>query len=119
MANCKVCNQKLSGRSDKKFCSVNCKNRYHIELRKATNIAVADIDKILHRNHSILYEILDDKKAQVKISRLILDKKKFNFKYHTHFNATAKGRIYYYVYDLAWVEFSDDEVLVVNKKKGE
>jgi len=109
---CKQCGKILSGRSDKIFCSVSCKNTYHKNLRKNTDKAVVTINKILHRNRSILYEIMKDKKGQIKINRRILDNKKFNYKYHTHFYVNSKGKTYYYVYDYAWMSFSDDEILI-------
>ena len=116
MTKCKICGNPLSGRSDKKFCSVRCKNYYHTNLRKVTDIAVKDINKILHRNRSILLEIMGKNKIQVKCPRLTLDNKKFNYKYHTHSNTNSAGKIYYFVYDFAWMSFSDDEVLIVRRR---
>lgn len=113
---CKICSKDISGRSDKKFCSVKCKNYYHTNLRKVTEIAVKEIDTILHRNRCILLEILGKHQSQVKIQRMVLDKKKFNFKYHTHSNINSSGKIYNYVYDFAWMTFSSDEILIVRKK---
>lgn len=116
MPKCKICNNEIIGRSDKKFCSVKCKNYYHVNLRRVTNIAVKEIDKILHRNRSILLEILGKNKTQIKVKRLILDGKKFNFKYHTHLIRNSVGKLYFYVYDFAWMEFSDNEILIVRKR---
>jgi hypothetical protein len=117
MSICKICKKNLVGRSDKKFCSPKCKNYYHLNLRKVTNVAVKQIDTILHRNRSILLEIMGKYKTQLKIGRIILDQKKFNFKYHTHFQVNSVGKTYFYVYDFAWMEFSDNEVLIVRKKE--
>ncbi len=113
---CKVCNIEITGRSDKKFCSVECKNYYHVNLRRVTDVAVRSINKILHRNRSILLEILGKRKTQIKVNRLVLDKKKFNFKYHTHIIRNSRGKLFFYVYDLAWMEFSDNEVLIVKRR---
>jgi hypothetical protein len=113
---CKICSSIISGRSDKKFCSPKCKNYYHTNLRKVTDIAVKEINKILHRNRSILLDILGKHKIQAKIERMVLDKKKFNFKYHTHFHTNSANKVYNFVYDLAWMEFSDNEVLIIRKR---
>ncbi|MGE5355858.1 MAG: hypothetical protein ACM3PT_06415 [Deltaproteobacteria bacterium] len=43
----------------------------------------------------------------------MLERKKFRFKYHTHTYINSKGKIYNYVYDLAWMSFSDDEILII------
>ena len=73
----------LTGRTDKTFCTVACKNEYHVRLRRATALVVQETDKILHRNRSILLEIMGKNKTQKKVDRLLLEKKKFRFNYFT------------------------------------
>ena len=119
MKKCKKCNKEiLFGRSDKLFCSIKCKNNYHKELRKKTNKIAIEIDEILHRNRSILYEFLGDNKKQLTIDRIRLEKMKFRFKYHTHYHINKNRKTFFYVYDLAWMQFSDDKILIVRKKIG-
>lgn len=115
MKKCKICQKKILGRSDKIFCSISCKSKYHFKLRIVTKSAVKSIDAILHRNRSILLEVMGKNRLQIKINRLILEKKKFRFKYHTHFHINSKNKIYHHLYDFAWMEFSDDEILIVRK----
>jgi hypothetical protein len=116
MVKCKICNNPVVGRNDKLFCSVKCKNYYHTNLRKVNQAAVLEIDTILHRNRSILLEIMGKYKTQLKCPRMALDKKKFNYKYHTHSNVNSAGKTYFFVYDFAWMAFSDDEVLIVRRR---
>lgn len=118
MNKCKICKKVIIGRKDKKFCSMACKSFYHRKLNEATNKETIPIDKILHRNRSILLEIIGKQKTQIKVNRIELDKKKFNFKYHTHFNTNSKGKTFYWLYDLAWMSFSNDEILIVRKRKN-
>lgn len=113
---CKICKNKLKGRSDKLFCSSKCKSYYHFKLKEVTKNATFEIDAILHRNRSILLEILGKQKTQLKILRLVLDKKKFNYKYHTHITVNSQQKIFYWLYDLAWMEFSNDEVLLIRRR---
>lgn len=113
---CKICSKLLVGRNDKLFCSVKCKNYYHVNLRKVTDKEVKELDTILHRNRSILLEVLGKRKGQITVDRMVLEKKRFTFKYHTHLHINSKGKTYYYVYDLAWMEFSNDEVLIIRKE---
>ncbi|PID69490.1 MAG: hypothetical protein CR989_01405 [Flavobacteriales bacterium] len=115
---CKICKKPLKGRSDKIFCSAKCKNYYHINLRKVTNIVATDIDIMLHRNRSILLEIMGKHKIQKKVNRRVLEKKKFNFKYLTHFHINKNGKMYHCIYDFAWMEFSDDEILIIRRRKN-
>jgi len=113
---CKICKKKYIGRTDKLFCSTGCKSFYHRKLRKVTRVAVIDIDEILHRNRAILLEVLGKNGVQKKVKRLTLVKKKFQFKYLTHFHINSQGKMYHHVYDFAWMEFSDDEILIVKRK---
>ncbi|MFD1552443.1 hypothetical protein [Putridiphycobacter roseus] len=69
----------------------------------------------MHRNRAILREIMGKNNLQKKISRLVLEKKDFKFKYLTHYHTNKHGKIYHYVYDFAWMEFSNDEILIVRK----
>jgi len=112
---CKICNTVFQGRSDKLYCSIRCKNYYHVNLRKVTNKVAIPIDRFLHRNRSILLEILGKNKSQKKVSRYLLEQKKFRFKYMTHYHINTKGKMYHYVYDISWMQFSDDEILINRK----
>jgi hypothetical protein len=103
-------------RKDKLFCSSDCKNYYHVNLRRSTFYHVKELDKVLHRNRSILLELLGKNGVQKKVKRLVLVKKKFQFKYITHFFINSQGKMYHHVYDFAWMEFSDDEILIVKRK---
>lgn len=117
MQKCKMCNKKVVGRSDKLFCSVSCKSKYHRKLSKATNKVTKQMDTILHRNRSILLEILGKRRAKIKVDRMVLEKKKFHFKYHTHTYTNSKGKTYFYLYDIAWMAFSTDTILLVRNCK--
>jgi hypothetical protein len=113
---CKICKKIIRGRTDKIFCSVDCKNYYHKHLRYVAKQAAIQINEYLKRNYSILLELLGKNKVQVKVYRNILEQKKFRFKYHTHSHINIKGKTFHYIYDIAWMEFSDDEILIVKKR---
>ncbi len=108
-----MCKEKISGRIDKIFCSNYCKSDYHVKLRRVNSLATYHIDKILHRNRSILLEILGKSAQKKKINKKILDEKKFNFSYVTSFGLNSKNKMYHYVYDFAWIKFSSNEILIV------
>ena len=113
---CKICNKKIVGRGDKIFCSITCKNKYHIKLRQVNTKFTNKIDIILHRNRSILLEVLGKNSSKKKLPRIILDNKKFNFNYLTSFHINSQGKTVHHVYDFSWLVFSDDEVLIQRKK---
>lgn len=112
---CKLCKNSFRGRSDKVFCSPKCKAIYHYKLNHVTKTTAQKIDCILHRNRSILLEIMGKNTVQKKIKRILLEQKNFHFKYITHYNINSKGKMYHHVYDFAWMEFSDDEVLIIRR----
>ena len=114
---CKICKKEIIGRHDKIFCSIQCKNDYHVKLRRVTNRATKKIDAILHRNRSILLELMGKNTKQKKISRLFLDKKHFNYSYITSFHTNKEGKIVHHVYDFSWMIFSDEEVLIRRKNQ--
>jgi hypothetical protein len=109
---CKLCKSTFEGRSDKIFCSPSCKALYHQKLKKVTNDATDDIDKILHRNRSILLEILGKVASSKKVSKMVLDQKKFNYTYVTSYHLNSQNKMVNYVYDFSWIVFSDKEVLI-------
>lgn len=113
---CKICNKNIVGRKDKIFCSLRCKNYYHVNLRRETDYEAKTIDTVLHRNRSILLEIMGKYQKQLKVPRTVLVKKKFQFKYNTHYHINSQGKMYHYLYDFAWMEFSNDDILIIRKK---
>ncbi len=112
---CRLCKEPFTGRSDKIFCSATCKAMYHIKLNKVTVDAAERIDKILHRNRSILLEIMGKNSKQKKVTRAILDRKKFHFGYITHYHINTQNKCINYVYDFSWMIFSDQEVVIQRK----
>jgi hypothetical protein len=107
---CRLCKSAFSGRADKLFCSVTCKSQYHIKLNKVTMDAASRIDRILHRNRSILLEIMGKESMQKQVNRAILDSKKFNFSYVTQFYVGAQNELVNFIYDFSWVLSDDQEV---------
>ena len=110
---CRACSNGVFGRSNKVFCSIKCKNFYHKNLRYKSIKAAIRINEYLKRNHGILLEILGKNVKQAKVYRNLLEDKRFRFKYHTHSHVNSRGKRMNYIYNLAWMEFSDDEILVV------
>ena len=116
MRSCKLCKSPFKGRQGKMFCSVKCKSSYHYQLNRVTELATDKIDKILHRNRSILLELMGKYKTQIKLPILVLERKKFNFNYITKYYINSNGKTYHYVYDFSWMLFSDNEVLIIRRK---
>ena len=112
---CRLCKKQFRGRTDKIFCTIKCKSTYHRLLSSSTDKATIKIDKILHRNRSILLEIMGKHQNKIKVPLIRLEEKKFNFNYITKYFISSQGKTYHYVYDFAWMTFSDNEVLIIKK----
>lgn len=113
---CKICKSTLRGRSDKVFCSATCKAYYHNKLKEVTHQATLRTDKILHRNRSILLEIMGKNASKKKVPKSVLEKKNFKFHYLTGFYENAQNKRYHLVYDFAWMDFKNGEILIVRKR---
>lgn len=113
---CKICKIPIRGRSDKVFCSATCKAYYHNKLKEVTLKATVGIDKILHRNRSILLEIMGKNSVQKKVPKSLLEKKNFKFHYMTGFYENAQLKRYHIVYDFAWMDFKTGEILIVRRR---
>jgi len=116
--NCRECGKTLFGRTDKIYCNKKCSNRFYYNLREKVQLNTADIDKILHKNYAILFEEMKDVYGSKKINTLVLAKKKFNFNYITNYRVNSQGKTFHYVYNYAWMSFSDNEILIIKKAKN-
>jgi predicted nucleic acid-binding Zn ribbon protein len=114
--NCKQCGKTLHGRTDKKFCSLACKNAYNVSQRKATRTEVREVDACLHRNWEILATLMGDSKKEM-FDRAILSRARFKWEFMTGIYFNKVGKMYRIIYDYAWMDFSDQQVLVVRKTK--
>ena len=112
---CLSCGQEIQGRSDKRFCSVVCKNAHNNDQRSQTKVVTAEIDALLHRNREVLALLMGDTK-KTTFDRLILQRAGFKFEHLTGIYFNKEGKMYRIIYDFAWMDFSDQSVLVVRKK---
>jgi hypothetical protein len=113
---CTNCGKALHGRIDKRFCSLACKNSHNSALRRQTRSDVKEIDGYLHRNREILATILGDSKKEM-IDRAVLVRAKFRWEFMTGYYINKENKMYRLVYDYAWMDFSDQQVMIVRKSK--
>lgn len=112
---CLECGEKLRGRSDKKFCSDQCRTSYNNQLRQETNSLVKKITYTLKRNRRILCNL--NPKGKTKIHRKTLLDLGFNFNYFTNIYKTRNGNIYYFCFEQGYLPIDDGFfALVVNKQ---
>ena len=111
---CLECDGRLMGRIDKKFCSDMCRNNYNNRLMAFTNNTIRNINNALKKNRRILEKLCPEDKT--KVFRKTLVAKGFNFNHFTHIRKTQKGNVYYFVYDLGYLELEHDYILIVREQ---
>lgn len=81
------------GRTDRKFCSEGCKNRYH-NKRKALSWRTYQhkVLKALEANHDILEQLLD--MGITSIDRMSLEQLGFDFNYVTSYHKIGQRNVY-------------------------
>ncbi len=81
---CVICNKQLFGRSDKRFCDIQCKNYYHAQVRKSVKTISSETIKILAKNVVILEGIMGEEKDSCIIDQLALERLGFRFGFITN-----------------------------------
>jgi hypothetical protein len=114
--NCEYCKENFAGRADKRFCSVKCKNDFNNAARKNTKEITAEIDAYLHRNREILATLMGDATKET-FDKLVLTRTGFKYEFMTGIYTNKEGKMYKYIYDYAWLDFSDQKILIVKKSK--
>lgn len=59
-------------RPDKKFCSIQCKNKYNYEKHKQEKLIRTRIISALEKNHDILTNLLSQNRKTIRLSDIIL-----------------------------------------------
>lgn len=110
---CLECDEKIKGRTDKKFCSDHCRNAYHNKINKDSKNLVRNVNNLLRKNYRILEELNPENK--IKISRSKLIARGFNFDYFTSIYTTKTGNVYYFVYDQGYLPLENDFYALVKR----
>lgn len=113
---CCVCDKPLFGRSDKVFCDIHCKNRYHSDVRKHTKTASAVNIKILRKNYVILCALLGDPCDKYVIKKLELKKLGFNFDVISGISNTPYGPKYD-LFEFSWFYSRNDNITIMQDKQ--
>lgn len=111
---CVECNYEFFGRSDKKFCSDNCRNAFHNKQKADDGLILNQVNGILRKNRKILQEVFI--KGRSRISKEKLLNLGFNFSYYTNIYKTSQGKEYYFCYEQGYIFHEMEQVQVVLKK---
>lgn len=113
---CLYCNEKMQGRSDKKFCNANCRSSYHNQNKNAQEHYIREINKQLRKNRSALKKACPWGKATVR--KEFLKQLGMDFKYITHSWKSQYGNLYFFCYDYGYMQVDDPlKVLIIQQQK--
>lgn len=97
---CKECAVIIRGRSDKKFCSSECRVTYHNRINYDNNKHIRAINMILRRNRKILRALRHEERYRVFEHELL--GLNFNFNYYTNKVIQPDGYELIYCYEQAY-----------------
>lgn len=106
MRTCLDCGETIKGRSDKKFCSDQCRNSYNNRLNRSEINFIRNVQNILRRNRRILNELSSKEPTRVYRDELI--ERGFNFTFHTHTFTTKDGETYYFCFDQGYTDLGNE-----------
>lgn len=109
---CLYCQEPISGRVDKKFCSDQCRNAYNNEKNAGAENHVRRINGILRKNRKLLEGISGQVNKKI-IPLTSLTNAGFNFKFYTSSYTTKKGHTYFFCYEYGYLKLGVDKVMIV------
>ena len=112
---CPECGFEILGRSDKRFCSDQCRNTFNNRQQRDANNLVRRVNNTLRKNRRILESL--NPKGKSKVTKTQLLDKGFNFDYYTNVYSTKKGNTYYFCYDHGYLPLENDYMALVIKQE--
>src|SRR5512133_2062865 len=103
---CLDCGDVIHGRTDKKFCSDQCRNNYNNRLNRDSNNFVRNVHGLLRKNRRILSDLCAEGKTRVHKDALFA--LGYNFSFFTHIIETSQGNMYHYCFEYGYTETGED-----------
>lgn len=97
---CPGCGFTIYGRTDKVFCTDQCRTQHYNQKYREVDHAVRKINAALKRNRKILIELLDLGKTEVDEQTLL--EMGFDFRYITAVVREEKDKLSYRCYDVGY-----------------
>lgn len=105
---CPSCEQIIVGRSDKKYCSDQCRSIANKSLRLSAESIIQSTNKILRKNRTILKNLCPIGKAVVR--KEVLDAMQYDVNVFSSTYKTRKNQVYYFCYDYGFTPIRAGEV---------
>ena len=111
---CIECGELFIGRSDKRFCSTECRSAFNNKLNADDNKIVRNTNNALRKNRRILQELNPTGKVTVHKNKLL--EKGFSFTYFTSIYTTKTGNNYYYCYEYGYMALENEFYLLIKNE---
>ena len=104
---CPICKEKITGRRDKIYCSLNCKSIAQYEKRLTEDKFYLKVDKQLKINRKILKRY--NRTGMTSLRREVLYKEGFDPNFFTHYWKNKNGEVYLFCYDFGFFKLTDNK----------
>jgi predicted nucleic acid-binding Zn ribbon protein len=108
---CLQCGASFLGRTDKKFCTDQCRASFNNNTRSKDERLIINVNKVLRKNRRILRSINPTGMSVVR--KEVLNELGFNFNYFTSLYTTKEGNQYFFCYDMGVLQLEDAKVRIV------
>ena len=105
---CLDCGEPIHGRTDKKFCSDQCRNNYNNRLNRDTNNFVRNVHGLLRKNRRILADLHGE--GRIRVHRDALFALGYNFSFFTHIIESSSGQMFHYCFEYGYCDAGNDFV---------
>ncbi|MEX2410091.1 MAG: hypothetical protein WD607_01755 [Candidatus Paceibacterota bacterium] len=111
---CLNCKAPLEGRSDKKFCSLRCKNKYSNANRNKKDLIYKKVDDQLHKNHKVLERFYKLSNGIEFIDQRPLLMEGFNTSYFVGIQKSkTTGDTIYVIYNYGFIINNSHKILII------
>ncbi|HYE55826.1 MAG TPA: hypothetical protein VD996_13330 [Chitinophagaceae bacterium] len=83
-----------------------------------SSLYVRNVNSVLRRNRRILEELLPEGEEWVRISKVQLLERSFNFNHFTGAYVNKEGMVYYFCYEYGYLLMEDDWYCVSRRSEG-
>jgi predicted nucleic acid-binding Zn ribbon protein len=111
---CGECGITIIGRTDKKFCSDQCRNTFNNRLNSEKTVLMRTTNHVLRKNRRILLEFHQRGIAQIRRDALLASG--FNFNLFTSCTKTKAGHEFFYCYEQGYIRLKKGFFRLVIKK---
>jgi hypothetical protein len=114
---CPVCNTPLIGRTDKKYCSDQCRYVSNNKKKQIHEQPILEVNSRLRKNRSILRNLCPEGRAVV--SKEILDAMGYAYNLFSSIHVDPKRQVYYICYDYAFtpiIEHNEKKAFIVARQ---